>query len=542
MKNRLKANFFGNIKVGHKILSGYLLIIILMVATTVYSLSANIFTVDKYVSLVERNLPVIQTAEKLRSVLLDMQSSFRGFVITGKPNFISHYSEGKTRFDDLMAEERKLVSLDPKQVAQLDEVQRLKNEWIRLVAEPGIAKRRVFEKSSFDSQQFLVEFASMLSSGKSIVEEIRTKLEVFIMKENEVIDRLAKNAAATNQRMTYIIAFLNGSLIVVALLIGFFTSYSIQKPLEEMSRQMELLTKGGADLSFRMPANRRDEIGELGANFNRFMESLATIMSRLAEGSVRLASASEEIGKSSKEMTHGAESQLSQVLKTSSAMEQMSATIQEVSRNARTTADSAVAASNLAREGSEKLESTLQGMTAVDESVRKLHARTSEIGRVVQLISGIAAQTNILALNAAIEAARAGEYGRGFDVVAEEIRKLSLRTTESTVEIASVIEEIQMETDQAAGMMQIGAQMASDASQTLSAIVESVVSTTDMIGMISSAASQQSKTAEQIAEAFQSIAQVSDQSTRNIRESSKAMADIVELSYQLKEITSQFKL
>ena len=535
-------NFFRNLKVGSKILSGYFLIFLLMLLTTAYLVVANNAAVEKYVLLVERNLPVIQNAEKLRGLVLDMQSSFRGFVITGRSNFISHYNDGRTKFEELMAEERKLVMDSPKQVMILDEVKRLHAGWVQTVAEPGIAKRKEFEKSALDGQNFLSEFTSMLSSGKSIIEEIRAKMGVFIQVENEATDKRAKDAANENYRLNYLTTGLNVALIIIALSIGILTSRSIQRPLRQVSDQMELLAKGGADLSFRMAADRKDEIGELAGNFNQFIESLSRMMSKLADGSVKLASASAQIKASGQEMTRGAENQLSQVLKTSSAMEEMSSSIQEVSKNARVTADSAVAASNLAREGSEKLRTTLVGIEAVDESIRKLNLRTQEIGRVVQLIGGIAAQTNILALNAAIEAARAGEHGRGFDVVAEEIRKLSLRTTESTAEISAVIEEIQQETGHAAKMMETGAHMAREAGQTLSDIVEGIVSTTDMVGMISGAAGQQAKTAEEIADAFQNIAQVSEQSTETLKESSRAMVDVVELSNQLKEITAQFKI
>ncbi len=534
--------FFKNLNVGTKILSGYILIFVLMILTTTYLILANNAAVEKYVALVDNNLPIIQNAERLRGLVIDMQSSFRGFVITGRNNFISHYSEGKTRFDDLLAEEKKLVAHNPKQVAVLDEVKRLQLNWLQTISEPGIAKRRDFEKSAVDGHRFLEEFSSMLSSGKSIIEEIRSKLEVFIMTENEITDRRAREAAEENFRLNYLTGGLNITLIVIALTIGVLTSLGIQRPLRLISDQMALLASGGADLSFRIAADRRDEIGELGRNFNQFVESLGKMMSKLADGSVKLASASAQIKASGQEMTRGAENQLSQVLKTSSAMEEMSSSIQEVSKNARVTADSAVAASNLAREGLDKLRTTLVGIEAVDESIRKLNLRTQEIGRVVQLIGGIAAQTNILALNAAIEAARAGEQGRGFDVVAEEIRKLSLRTTESTAEISAVIEEIQQETGHAAKMMETGAHMAREAGQTLNDIVEGIVSTTDMVGMISGAAGQQAKTAEEIADAFQSIAAVSEQSTETLKESSRAMVDVVELSNQLKEITGQFKI
>lgn len=542
VKGRWEMNFFRNLKVGNKILAGYGIVLLLMVITTAYLVHENDSATDKFVFVVEHDLPVLENAVILQRTLLDMQSSFRGFLITGKDNFIGHYNEAKSGFYQVMAEERKLVNDNPQQVAQLDEIKRLYENWMQTVTEPGILKRRDIEKSGTEGRQFIDEFSTLLVSGKTLVEEIRAKLATFTGVEKELYNRRAKEAARVNYQLNILTIALNVAVIGIALIFGIVIARSIQRPLGMVIEQMALLAKGGADLTFRISSDRRDEIGELGKHLNQFLESLGIIMGRLADGSVKLASASAELRANGAEMSKGAESQLSQVLKTSSAMEEMSSSIQEVSKNAKVTADSAIAASNLAREGSEKLRTTLIGIEAVDESIRKLNLRTQEIGRVVQLIGGIAAQTNILALNAAIEAARAGEHGRGFDVVAEEIRKLAQRTTESTGEISAVIEEIQQETGHAAKMMETGANMAREAGQTLGDIVEGIVSTTDMVGMISGAAAQQAKTSEEIADAFQKIAQVSQQSADSSKESTKAMMDLVDLSSQLKEITGQFKI
>jgi methyl-accepting chemotaxis protein len=535
-------NVFRNLKVGSKILSGYCVILILMVVTTGYFIHENDLAVEKFVIVIEHDSPVVENSEVLKGLLLDMQSSFRGFVITGHDNFIGHYTEARSKFQEVISDTKKLLSAQPQQVALLDEIKRMLDTWIQTVAEPGIVKRRNFAKGQVDGQQFLTEFSSLLSTGKSIIEELRVKISVFSRGQHERTDRAVKEASIANYRLNYLLIGLNLAVVLIAVFFGLFTARSIQMPIRQVTDQMALLAKGGADLSFRMAAESRDEIGELGRHFNQFLDSLGKMVGRIADGSVKLASASAELKASGLEMSRGSESQLNQVLKTSSAMEEMSSSIQEVSKNAKVTADSAIAASSLARDGSEKLRTTLVGIEAVDESIRKLNLRTQEIGRVVQLIGGIAAQTNILALNAAIEAARAGEHGRGFDVVAEEIRKLALRTTESTGEISGVIEEIQQETGHAAKMMETGAHMAREAGQTLNDIVEGIVSTTDMVGMISSAAGQQAKTAEEIADAFQKIAQVSQQSAESSKESARAMVDLVDLSNQLREITEQFKI
>ncbi len=536
-------NVFRNLKIGTKILAGYGVILVLNLITAVYFIHENNIAVEKFVSVVEHDAPAIGNSEALKALLLDMQSSFRGFVITGKDNFIGHYTEAKSKFNEVIADTRKQVRSQPQQVALLDEIGRVMDNWIKTVAEPGIMSRRNFEKMvQLEGQQFISQFSSLLMTGKSLIEDARTKLSAFSRTQKEATDHHVKDATTANYQLNYLLILLNLVVIVIALIFGIFSARKIQGPIRQVTDQMALLARGGADLSFRMTAESRDEIGDLGRHFNQFLDSLGKMVSRIADGSVKLASASAELKASGLEMSRGSESQLNQVLKTSSAMEEMSSSIQEVSKNAKVTADSAIAASSLAREGSEKLRTTLIGIEAVDESIRKLNLRTQEIGRVVQLIGGIAAQTNILALNAAIEAARAGEHGRGFDVVAEEIRKLALRTTESTGEISGVIEEIQQETGHAAKMMETGAHMAREAGQTLNDIVEGIVSTTDMVGMISSAAGQQAKTAEEIADAFQKIAQVSQQSAESSKESARAMIDLVDLSNQLREITEQFKI
>jgi methyl-accepting chemotaxis protein len=198
-------------------------------------------------------------------------------------------------------------------------------------------------------------------------------------------------------------------------------------------------------------------------------------------------------------------------------------------------------ASKLASEGSAKVKDTVARISTVNESIKKLNQRSQEIGKVVQLIGEIAAQTNILSLNAAIEAARAGEHGRGFEVVAEEIRKLAQRTTESTAEIAALIDEIKNENQEAARMMEAGTVMATEAGQSLENIVGGIVSTTDMVQIISTAANQQAKAAEEIADALQKIAGVSKQTVTSTNETVKATQDLSALADQLKEVTGQFR-
>ena len=336
------------------------------------------------------------------------------------------------------------------------------------------------------------------------------------------------------------VLFLLCNLILLAT-IWIVSARKISTPLAELSGKVRDITANG-DLRIRLKASSHDEIGELGKDLNAFMESLAGIMRNFTDYTTKLASSAAEIGATSEEMSRGADSQLNEVIRTSSCMEEMASSVQEVSRNARGTVDSAVSTAKMARVGSQKVKSTVTDICMVNDSLRSLKERSGAVGKVVRLIGEIASQTNILALNAAIEAARAGEHGRGFDVVAEEIRRLAQKTTDSTAEIAATIEQIQIETRDAVISMESSATLAIEAGQSIDDIVEGVISTTDMIQLISSAAAQQAKTSEEISDSLQNISGVNKQTAQASREVARAIQELSLLAEKLKEVTDKFRV
>ncbi len=308
------------------------------------------------------------------------------------------------------------------------------------------------------------------------------------------------------------------------------------------------------NLSVRVtPRSERDELGQA---FETMIEKLSLIVGQLSDNSAQVASASTEIASSTEEMSRGAAEQSGQTAQVSSAVEEMTATIVESSRNAAQASGVAKQAAEAATEGSEVVSQTIRGMqriaSVVNDSataIKKLASSSDQIGEIVGVIDDIADQTNLLALNAAIEAARAGEQGRGFAVVADEVRKLAERTTRATKEIADMIKGIQGETQSAVAAMKEGIsevdrgrELAETAGSSLNAILEYSQRVQEMVAQIAAATNEQSLAAEQIAANVENIARVTRESNEGIAQSASAADQLSEQAESLRAIAASFKL
>lgn len=340
--------------------------------------------------------------------------------------------------------------------------------------------------------------------------------------------------------------------IVVAVLI----SRSTVKGIRSIVDRLKDIAQGEGDLTQRVDQNRKDELGDLGRWFNTFVEKIHEVISQVGSTSQEVAGAATQIAASSEEMAQGIGEQNQQVTQISAAMEQMSASIVEVARKSSEAANSAQESGRVAQEGGQVVTETIQGMNQISDavsasaaSVSELGKRGEQIGQIIEVINDIADQTNLLALNAAIEAARAGEHGRGFAVVADEVRKLADRTTKATEEIGDSITAIQTETEQAVTRMNagteqvaVGAQKATEAGQSLEEIVAGAKEVAGMIQSIAAAAEQQSSAGEEVSRGIQSVSAVSSQSAEGANQASMAASQLSTKAEELQALVGRFKL
>lgn len=354
----------------------------------------------------------------------------------------------------------------------------------------------------------------------------------------------------------WILVGLNIVFAIFMLLLCYFISKGITRTLGYVDKSLEEMSSGGGDLTKRLLVEREDETGSLSNSFNHFLDNLKEIVVRINQNAVDVAGAAENLNRTSATIATGTERAASQSTSVAIACEEMAATSAEIAGNCIRTVDISNKAAQTAQNGSEIVEHAVQSIqriaVKVQESARtvaSLGTRSEQIGNIVGTIEDIADQTNLLALNAAIEAARAGEQGRGFAVVADEVRALAERTTKATREIGEMIKGIQKETQSAVTAMEegvleveLGTKEAARSGEALEEILNQVGDLTSQINQIATAAEQQTATTNEISKSMHQITEVVSDASKSSQETAGSANELSSMAEELKHIVAQFRM
>ncbi len=330
--------------------------------------------------------------------------------------------------------------------------------------------------------------------------------------------------------------------------------WTINEPLQRILAYLSKMTNG--DLTQEIVAERNNELSVIIRSIRSLQMTMREIISHISQSSEKVAIESRQLQKTSDQIATGAKEVASQTVTVATAGEEMSATSSYIAQNCQTAAEGAQRAYQLAHTGAEVVDNTIAIMSQIAESVQSsartvadLGKRSDQIGAIIGTIEDIADQTNLLALNAAIEAARAGEQGRGFAVVADEVRALAERTTRATREIGEMIKAIQGETKRAVAAMELGVRQvetgtvgAEKSGHALQDILQQINDVAMQVNQIATAAEEQTATTSEISNNMHQITEVMQRTSQGAHDSATAAKELRDNAEELQRVVRQFKL
>jgi len=539
--------WFRNLKVSWKLGLGFGIVLFLMAVLGTFSLRqlqrVNLATVE----LAEDWMPSVEALAKIRFDTTTLKRRELNLLLADRKDIDSWKRQIQALQDLLLVD---FTHYEP--LITSDQERKLYEEYRTEQAKAERAQSQIIKLAKAGRHKEAVALSQ--GEGRVAVDAALVKLGEDIQLNVNGGKAAARNAGVAYTSSQYwVIGLLVAAILLGIALLVTITS-SVATPVRKTMALLESLA--ARDLTQTLDVDSTDELGVMAVALNHTIEALRGTLSVITQSAEQLASSSEEISAGTGLAAQSAHDQTGQTTQVATAMQEMSATVLEISENSQKASDASQNAAQAARNGGRAVEETLSTMrgiadstTKVSSTIQELGKASDKIGKIVSVIDEIADQTNLLALNAAIEAARAGEQGRGFAVVADEVRKLAERTTTATKEIAAMIQSIQKETQNAVHAMeresqevQVGVEKTSASGTALLEIIKMSEDVGNMIATIATAATEQSAATEEINSNISQISNSTQQSASAAEQTSKACTDLSSLALNLQQVVSQFKV
>ncbi|REE85355.1 methyl-accepting chemotaxis protein [Paenibacillus taihuensis] len=516
-----------------KLMSSFIAILVLLSGISILAI-VEMGSLQKSSSIVQGNwLPSINKIGVIKDYFVEARVSVNKINLESNPAEIDNIATSIT--DNIAAAQKAMQDYESYIISdEEDKIFKSLEEHIQAYSDqmPAIIQAR---KDNQPEQGY-----KLLNDLTPVRKQVMEDFANWIDFNNDGAKAEVDNAAQTNAvGKTLIIVF-----GIIAVLIGISLAFWISDSMVRSIRSiLEVATKAAkGDLRDKANAKSKDELGTLAAAFNDMMDNLRQLISQTLYSSQSVSAASQEISATTEEIAKGSTEQAESAQIISELVREMTIAVNDVATKASMVSDLSEKTKRGALSGGETIHASVQSMENLSSQMKLLETDSQKIGQIIEVIDDISEQTNLLALNAAIEAARAGEQGRGFAVVADEVRKLAERSSEATQQIAGIIKGMQHNTDQSLRAMELATTQTSKTGQTFDNIVRMVTETADQVTEIAAASEEQAAQTEEVMRAVETIAAASEESAAAAEETASSSQTLAHLSEELNKNINFFKV
>ncbi len=572
--------------VGTKIGAGFTLALAILVTISgvSYRSSTELVATANWVTHTHK---VLEDLESLLSALKDAETGQRGYLITGEESYLEPYHAGLAELDRRIKSLRALTADNPTQQQRLSLFESKEADRVASFKE-GIDARK---QKGFEAARRFV----LTGKGKKEMDEIRKVIAEMESEERELLKLRTSLSEASVRNTKYTMVL--GTILAFSLLalVAFLIGQNISRPLKEVSLAAEKIAAGDFLTLSVATDNRQDEVGMLkrsfvrmtqslqgmaqmaeriaagdltvqvepqsekdvlGNAFAKMVENLRRVMQEIREGINVLASSTSEIMASTSQVASGAAETATAVSQTTTTVEEVKQTAQVASQKAKQVSESAQKSAQVAPLGRKSVEESLDGMNRIQQqmesiadSIVRLSEQSRAIGEIIATVNDLAEQSNLLAVNAAIEAAKAGEQGKGFAVVAQEVKSLAEQSKQATVQVRTLLNDIQkatstavMATEQGSKAVETGVKQSAEAGESIRTLAENIGQAAQAATQIAASSQQQLVGMDQVALAMENIKQASSQNLASTKQAEISAQGLHELGQRLKQLMEQYQV
>ena len=539
---------YSKLSISQKLYLSFAAIVVLL-GVLVFSAYRGFGQVESAISSNVHTYRVLSQSQMALEQLINIETGMRGFVITGKDNFLEPQIAGESKFSSTLASLKALTIDNAEQQKRLASLAQLQTRWLDEDVHPIIAQRRQLTQSgssddSLDQRIITGADKAKMDGMRGIISDMSQAEETLLVRRTQEMND-AKSRAIT--------ILLAGGLIaaVLAIILAYALGRTVRARLQVAIDAATAVAEGRLDTVIDTSTS-----DELPKAFARMQTRLREMIQQINQAASQLIESVQNISVASQQLSGAVSEQSNAASSMAATVEELTVSINHVSINAGEAGGLASRSGQKSVDGSTVIQNTLTSMNGIAKTVQHASTKVSELGQhseqistIISVIQGIADQTNLLALNAAIEAARAGEQGRGFAVVADEVRLLAQNTGKSTKEIASMIDKIQLGVrdtveSMRSGVMEVsqGVEMAESAGKAITEISESSGQVLVVVEQISLALREQTEASQDVARNVERSAQMAEQNNLSVQDLLRSSNDLNQLAKGLKQEVARFRL